>query len=82
MSATRPDAPVTMEQFREDLLTTVTVIFGQTQLLQRRLNAITELSRDDRRRFQAGLAAILGAARQMGNAIRELPNTSREWPGG
>ena len=82
MSATCPDAPVTMQQFREDLFTTVTVISGHAQLLQRRLEMINELSQDDRERFQIGLAAIVSAARQMGNAIKELPNTSREWPGG
>ena len=60
----------------------MTVISGNAQLLQRRLSAINELSRDDRQRFQVGLAAILGAARQLGNVIMELPNTSREWPGG
>jgi hypothetical protein len=82
MSATRPDAPVTMQQFREDLFTTVTIISGHAQLLQRRLGAINGLSRDDRQRFQLGLAAILGAARHMGSAIKDLPYTSREWPGG
>lgn len=82
MSATRPDAAVTMEKFRDDLFTTVTVISGHAQLLQRRLSLMNELSRDERQRFQVGLAAIIGAARQMGQAIKELPNTSREWPGG
>ncbi len=32
--------------------------------------------------LQLGFAWILDALRRLGDAIRELPNTEREWPGG
>jgi hypothetical protein len=33
-------------------------------------------------RLPVSLAALLQAVRRMGEAIRALPTTSREWPGG
>jgi hypothetical protein len=39
-------------------------------------------TRTDKPSLQAHLAWILDAVRRLGDAIRDLPNTHREWPGG
>jgi hypothetical protein len=43
-----------------------------------RLNSTTNAQQ----RFQVALATILRAVRRLGVAIKDLPQTSREWPGG
>jgi len=42
---------------------------------------LTEL-RKEPSPVQAGLAWLLETVRRLSDAIRELPNTHREWPGG
>jgi hypothetical protein len=60
-------------RFRHDLVSAVTVICGQTQLLQRQLGRMDGFSEGDRQRFVAGLAVILTAARGLDTTIARLP---------
>jgi hypothetical protein len=61
-----------------DLRTALTVICGQTQLLQRHLGRMERFSDGDRARLAQGLGVILGAARTLRARMGTLPGTRRE----
>jgi hypothetical protein len=67
------DAPSDAHQLRHDLLSSLTIVCGQTQLLQRQLRRMDGFSDGDRQRLEAGLAVILTAARALGARAEELP---------
>ena len=67
------DAPRDAYQLRHDLLSTLTIVCGRTQLLQRQLRRMDGFSDGDRQRLEAGLAMILTAARTLGASIEHLP---------
>ena len=77
MSPDPDDAPSDASQLRHDLLSTLTIVCGQTQLLQRQLRRMDGFSDGDRQRLETGLAVILTAARTLGASIEHLP-PSRE----
>ncbi len=59
-------------QRRHELLSALTVICAQTQLLQRRLARMDGFAESDRARLGKGLAAILTAARALTTSARQL----------
>jgi hypothetical protein len=65
-------------RLRHDLVSALTIICGQTQLLQRRLGRMDGLADGDRQRLEAGLAMILTAARALDATIAELPTIHEE----
>jgi hypothetical protein len=66
------DAPSDAHQLRHDLLSSLTIVCGQTQLLQRQLRRMDGFSDGDRQRLETGLAVILTAARALGTNIERL----------
>ncbi len=56
-----------------DPRTALTVICGQTQLLERQLRHGTDVSLQDRARLLAGLGVILTAAREVSSWLADLP---------
>jgi uncharacterized Rossmann fold enzyme len=66
------------QRFRHDLVSAVTVICGQTQLLQRQLGRMAGFSDGDRARLAAGLAVILTAARGLDSIIGQLPRIHKD----
>jgi hypothetical protein len=56
-----------------ELLTALTIICAQTQLLQRRLARMDGFAESDRARLGKGLAAILTAARALTASARQVP---------
>ena len=73
MSPDSDNAPSDAYQLRHDLLSTLTIVCGQTQLLQRQLRRMDGFSDGDRQRLETGLAVILTAARTLGASIEHLP---------
>jgi hypothetical protein len=67
------DAPSDAHQLRHDLLSSLTIVCGQTQLLQRQLRRMDGVSAGDRQRLETGLAVILTAARALAIRIEDLP---------
>jgi hypothetical protein len=60
-------------QLRHDLLSSLAIVSGQTQLLQRQLRRMDGFSDGDRERLETGLEVILTAARALGTRIEDLP---------
>jgi hypothetical protein len=60
-------------QRRHELLSSLTVICAQTQLLQRQLARMDGFADRDRARLGKGLAAILTAARALTASARHVP---------
>jgi hypothetical protein len=60
-------------RFRHELASGLTIIGGQTQLLQRQLGRMDGFSDGDRQRLGAGLAVILTAVRGMDILIGQWP---------
>ena len=73
MPADSDDALSDAHRFRHDLVSALTIICGQTQLLQRQLRRMDGFSDGDRQRLAAGLAVILTAARGLDSTIAHLP---------
>jgi len=67
------DALSEAHRFRQDLISALTVISGQTQLLQRQLGRMDGFSDGDRALLEAGPAVILTAARAIDTTIAQLP---------
>jgi hypothetical protein len=67
------DALGNTHRFRHDLVSALTIICGQTPLLQRQLGRMHGFSDGDRQRLAAGLAVILTAARAMDTTVAQLP---------
>ena len=62
-----------IHQLRHDLFSSLTIICGQTQLLERQLRRMDGFSDGDRGRLEAGLAVILDSARALNARIAQLP---------
>jgi hypothetical protein len=60
-------------QRRHELLSALTVVCAQTQLLQRQLARMDGFAASDRTRLVKGLAAILTAARALTASASKLP---------
>jgi hypothetical protein len=73
MPADPDDAFSDSHQRRHELLSALTVICAQTQLLQRQLAHMDGFAESDRARLVKGLAAILTAARALTASARQLP---------
>ncbi len=65
-------------QLRHDVLSPLTVVCAQTQLLQRQLRKMDGFADGDRQRLETGLAVILRAARALGASIEHLPTRHDE----
>ena len=59
-------------QLRHDLCSSLTLIQGQTQLLQRQVRRMDGFSDGDRQRLEAGLAMILASTRALGAKIDDV----------
>ena len=73
MPADATDEPNAGRQRRHELLSALTVICAQTQLLQRQLARMDGFAESDRARLVKGLAAILTAARALTASARQVP---------
>jgi hypothetical protein len=60
-------------QRRHELLSALTVICAQTQVLQRQLGRMDGFTESDRARLGKGLATILTAARALTASARQVP---------
>ena len=60
-------------QLRHGLLSSLAIVSGQTQLLQRQLRRMDGFSDGDRQRLETGLEVILTAARALRTRIEDLP---------
>ena len=72
------DAASDARQLRHDLLSSLTIVSGQTQLLQRQLRRMNGVSAGDRQCLEMGLAVILTAAHALGTRIEDLPGLREE----
>jgi uncharacterized Rossmann fold enzyme len=63
---------------RHELLSSLTVICAQTQLLQRQLARMDGFADGDRARLVKGLAAILTAARALTTRARQVPGIGQD----
>jgi hypothetical protein len=71
----RPDpssACTDVQQLRHDALVTLTVIQGQTQLLQRQLQRMGSVSDGHHQRLDTGLGTILEAVRMLCPLVDQL----------
>ena len=73
MPADATDERSAGRQRRHELLSALTVICAQTQLLQRQLARMDGFAESDRARLVKGLAAILPAARALTASARQVP---------
>ena len=73
MPADATDEPNDGRQRRHELLSALTVVCAQTQLLQRQLARMDGFAESDRARLVKGLAAILTAARALTASARQVP---------
>ena len=73
MPADATDERSNGRQRRHELLSALTVICAQTQLLQRQLARMDGFAESDRARLVKGLAAILTAARALTASARQVP---------
>lgn len=78
MSLDPDDAASDAHLLRHDLLSSLTIVCGQTQLLQRQLRRMDGFSDGDRQRLETGLAVILTAARALGTRIADLSGPREE----
>ena len=72
------DARRDAHPLRHDLLSSLTIVSGQTQLLQRQLRRMDGFSDRDRQRLETGLAVILTAARALGASIEQLAPSAED----
>ena len=73
-----PDVLSDAHPLGHDLRTALTVICGQTQLLQRQLGRLDRVSAADRARLLRGLGLILGAARALSARMASVPTARQE----
>lgn len=81
MSPDFDDALNDADQLRHELFSSLTIIRGQTQLLQRQLQRMDGFADGDRARLEAGLAVILASARALGARVAALPAIRKERDG-
>ena len=67
------DARNDVHHLRHHALSSMTIIQGQAQLLQRQLQRMDGFSDGDRHRLEQGLARIWASARALGTLLEDLP---------
>jgi hypothetical protein len=72
------DEPHEAHRLRHDLLSALTIVCGQTQLLQRQLRRMDGFADGDRQRLEAGLGVVLTTARALGASIEQLAVTPED----